>query len=131
MSYADLIYYKDTYRGYDPDDDREIGRALERATDDIALRCGNELVESDYTALQWENVKKANCAQAEYYLLNGEAYNENGGAAFSLGKFNFSGAGANRSNYSARFRQYLSMSGVCSAAVTVRGRGCYCDPSDT
>ena len=114
MSYADLTYYKGTYKGFDPQDDDEIEKMLERATDDINMRCScTPLVESDYHPNQWEYIKKANCAQAEYYLLNGEGYNEGGSPSATLGRFSYSGGEKGSSSFSSRFSNYLASSGIC------------------
>ena len=121
MSYADLAYYKTVYKGIDPQDDVELQTALDRATDDIDIRCSGPLTESDYHANQWENLKKANCAQAEFYVQNGDVYNSTTGESATIGKYSYSG-GKGGALVSPRFKQYLAASGICNSAVPVKGR---------
>ena len=122
MSYADVTYYKDTYKGLDPGDDAEISKFLERATDDINAVCGGLFEEDSVYSQQWTLLKKANCAQADWYLQNGETYNDEKGQSVKVGQFSHSGgsgAGSLAGILSSRANMYLNQSGLCHAAVNV------------
>lgn len=72
--YVDETYYTDTYLGQDVGAD--FNRLAARASEDVDRAAGDSFVFEDLTTFQAELVKKATCAQIEYYFLNGEAYNE-------------------------------------------------------
>lgn len=76
MSYADSTYYLTTYLGTDPGNSTELNRALARASDDVDLATQFGIVEADLSSQNLTLVKKANCAQAEFYVMNGDTYNE-------------------------------------------------------
>jgi hypothetical protein len=90
MSYADLTYYKDTYLGNDPGTDAVITKYLQRATEDIDMYCNGPFTESNYPAAEWTILKNANCAQAEWYIQNGETYNTPLGGSESIGDYSYS-----------------------------------------
>ena len=67
--YADLAYYKTSYIG-ETATDAEITKWLSRAGDDIDATTGG--IDTDtLNSFQLELVKTANCAQAEFYIMNG------------------------------------------------------------
>lgn len=83
MPYIDLDYYKNTYKGAEAaggDDDTE--KAIDRAADLIDMYVGGatDPEAEGMTTAEHEYLKKANASQAEYIILNGEGYNEAGGA---------------------------------------------------
>lgn len=129
MSYATLTYYKDTYIG-ESKTDAATQKALNNASEDIDMVYGGPFTESDYLTTQWEYLQKACCAQAEYYVLNGEAYNEpSSGGSFSIGKFSMSeggGSGSSQGIMANRAGWYMMQSGIGGRAIPVRGR-CYTD----
>ena len=102
---TDLAYYKSTYIG---SHDAEITKWLSRAADDIDAMTGG--IDTDtLNSFQLELVKKANCAQAEFYIMNGDVM---GGSAssISLGSFSMSGA-SETGSFSSRARNYLNQAG--------------------
>ena len=120
--YADLAYYKSTYIG-ETATDAEITKWLSRASDDIDAMTGG--IDTDtLNSFQLELVKKANCAQAEFYIMNGDVM---GGSAssISLGSFSMSGA-SETGSFSSRARNYLNQAGFGFAGIPVAG-GQYLD----
>lgn len=90
--YVDQVYYTKTYYGEDVDD-ALFSRYLARATDIInSLTCyqgGLDKLE----LWQQELVKKAVCAQIEYYQIEGLTADQGqseSGSSFSLSKFSVS-----------------------------------------
>lgn len=83
MSYIDSAFYKNVYLGQDAGTD--FARLEMRASDDIDNMC-NGFIFDKLEDWRKELVKKAVAAQVEYYVVNGETYNdvENGG---SLGSY--------------------------------------------
>lgn len=76
MAYADSTYYLTTYLGTDPANSTALNRALARASDDVDLATQFGIVEADLSAQKLTLVKKATCSQAEFYVMNGDTYNE-------------------------------------------------------
>jgi hypothetical protein len=76
MPYIDSDYYKTTYLGKDPGDSSELARLIARASDDVDLACRGPVAEGSVLADVFALVKKATAAQVEYYVLNGDGYNE-------------------------------------------------------
>lgn len=121
MAYADLTYYKTTYGGRSIVDD-ETTKWLERASDDLDMMTGFQIVESNLSLWQLTQVKKACCAQAEFYVTNGETYNAGTVQSASIGKFSYSGSsGSSRPTLSPRAMSYLSSTGLMFAGVSVAG----------
>mgnify|MGYP001818408257 CR=1 FL=1 len=127
MSYADLTYYKDTYIGTDPGDDTELQKYLNRATDDINIFCGNPIDTTDLHATQLDYLKKANSAQAEFYVINGDTYNTGTATNETIGRYSHSGGdpSAKSGMICQRARAYLSMVGRCNASAPVACRGAW------
>lgn len=121
MAYADLTYYKTTYGGRSVVD-AETTKWLERAADDIDHMTSHSIVEADLSAWQLDQVKKANCAQAEYYVINGDTYNTDAVQSASIGKFSYSGGSSSRPTLSPRAISYLSDAGLMFAGVQVAGQ---------
>jgi hypothetical protein len=117
MSYADLTYYKNTYLGRSVVD-AETTKWLSRASDDVDAMTGGFVLE-DLTDTQLELVKKATCAQAEYYVMNGDAYNTGAIQSAGIGKFNYSGNTGNRGAFAPRCIQYLEQSGLMFRGLEV------------
>jgi hypothetical protein len=122
MAYADLTYYKTTYVGRSVVD-AETTKWLERASDDLDMMTGFQIVEADLSPWQLTQVKKACCAQAEFYVTNGETYNADAVQSASIGKFSYSGgsSGSSRPTLSPRAMNYLSATGLMFAGVSVAG----------
>lgn len=75
MSYIDLAYYSDTYYGVDAGAD--FPRLAARASDDVDIAAGHSIVVEQLTSHDLSLIKKAVCAQVEFYVENGDTYNEN------------------------------------------------------
>lgn len=87
MSYADKTYYRTTYIGEPCAVDTMLEKWLSRAADDINIYCFNGIVVDNLTAAELENLKKANCAQAENYVINGSGTDDYD--SVSLGSFSY------------------------------------------
>ncbi|MGK4059038.1 hypothetical protein AB0Y04_04800 [Loigolactobacillus coryniformis] len=94
--YVDQVYYTKTYYGEDVDD-ALFSRYLARATDIInSLTCYQLVKQGGLDKLelwQQELVKKAVCAQIEYYQIEGLTADQGqseSGSSFSLSKFSVS-----------------------------------------
>lgn len=120
MAYADLTYYKTTYGGRSVVD-AETTKWLDRAADDIDNMTDHRIVEADLSPWQLVQLKKANCAQAEYYVINGDTYNSDTMQSAVIGKFSYSGGSSGRRTMSPRAMQYLLSTGLAGSAVAVAG----------
>lgn len=74
MVAVDTDFYLSQYRGTDPGQD--LPRLLARASDDVDLATRLSIVDAELDAMQLSLVKKAVCAQAEFYTVNGDTFNE-------------------------------------------------------
>lgn len=74
MAYITLAFYTDTYFGVSAGSD--FNRLAARASDDIDIATMHSIVEADLTAIELLLVQKATAAQVEYYVQNGDPYNE-------------------------------------------------------
>jgi len=74
MSYITQTYYDDTYFGVDAG--TEFNRLAARASDDIDIATRYQIVVADLTAAELAMVQKATAAQLEFYVQNGDPYNE-------------------------------------------------------
>jgi len=109
------LYYESTYFG-SPLETATFNKWNLRAEDDIYAL--GQFVYDDLTADQQEYVKKAICAQIEYYVMNGETYNNSDSASESIGRFSRSGVAANKAGaFAPRALQYLEMAGVMNRSV--------------
>lgn len=124
-----LDYYKNTYIGEDPDDDVLLTKLIQRASDDINSLCNWELPE-DLTDLDDDTVKnllyKAVAAQADWYVLNGESYNDDSSDSVSIGKFSYSSSYSKSSTNSdkplcKRAYRYMEQSGYLYRGVNCFG----------
>lgn len=126
MPYITLDYYKTDYLGVDPSDDTALGRAIARASDDVDMQTGYGIVLADLDAAQLAMVEKATAAQAEFYVQNGDTYNEAGQVSGErIGSYSRSGAsGASDSSPVAlcpRARAYLEQSGLMYRGARILG----------
>ena len=128
MSYADLDFYKNTYFGEDPGDDTAINKALSRASDAIDAVCNGPIDTSEIYERQVTDLKKANCAQAEFYILNGEPFNDVEGQNVKIGNFSYSGqsSAGDAGMISERANMYLAMSGLYQGGLPSAGGKCDC-----
>jgi hypothetical protein len=127
MAYADLTYYKTTYGGRSIVD-AETTVFLERASDDIDMKTHGNIVLADLTTEQLTWLKKANCAQAEYYVTNGAEYNNSTQVqSAGIGKFSYSGkSSSGGQSVCSRAYGYLAQTGLLFAGLKV-ARQLYCD----
>lgn len=95
MSYIDKIYYKTTYLGIDPGDDTELDRYIARASDMVDLLTDGKAADYDnlYT-WQQSAIQKATAAITEYFVENGDTWNESGATSESTGGWSWSGRGS-------------------------------------
>lgn len=77
MAYIDETFYESEYFGQDAGAD--FNKLAARASDDIDLACLNPIVVEDLEAADLLLLKKATAAQVEWYVLNGETYNDGAG----------------------------------------------------
>lgn len=136
MAYVTEPYYETTYFGVDAGTD--FNRLASRASDDITAACpmipkdstGEALDQTSLTVEQLALLKKATCAQIEWYVQNGDDYNDGGQVGgFSIGSYS---AQKNLTqsrpmgSLSPRAKIYLEQSGLMSRAVHVIGSPCRC-----
>lgn len=118
---VDSTFYLDTYLGKNPGSD--LARLLSRASDDVELACPNGIVEADLSADEVTLVKKAVCAQVEFYTQNGDVYNESEVAGGEqIGSFQRSVGYQQRRSPAAlcpRAMAYLEQSGVAFRGVSL------------
>lgn len=88
MSYADLNYYRNTYKGRACASDSILQGWLDRATDDINILNNYNININDLSITNLDLLKKSNCAQAEHYVINGDGYDDFNN--FTIGKFSVS-----------------------------------------
>lgn len=110
------LYYDGTYVG------TTLTEALfnkynARAEDDIYSIA--QFVYDDLVAFQQEYVKKAICAQIDYYAQNGETFNEVGAASETIGKFSYSAGtrSAQSGAFAPRARQYIELAGLMNRTI--------------
>jgi hypothetical protein len=123
MSYADLDYYRDTYKGEPETDDTTLQKWLDRATDDIDYVTNNNIDVSTLTVYQLEELKKANCAQSETYVKNGDLNGDGSFNEVSVGSFSIKGGMIVSGGViiSGRAYRYLSNAGLLYRGISVCG----------
>lgn len=126
MPYADSAYYNDDYKGATLPAD-ELEKLLVRASDDVDAATGYSFIYADLHEFRQGLVKKAVCAQVEWYGLNGEAYNDAAAESENIGKYSYKkGSGRTRTAYAPRMLQYIEQAGVMNRAIP-RGEDLYCE----
>lgn len=92
MAYIDLDYYKNTYKGADPQDDDELQKLIDRSIEIIDMITRNRIEDFDnLNALIQAPIQKATAAQTEFLVLNGENYNDSGEInTAKIGSFSYS-----------------------------------------
>ena len=141
MAYVTESYYETTYFGVDAGTD--FNRLAARASDDITSACpmadkdstGEALDQTDLTVEQIALLKKATCAQIEYYVQNGDDYNDSQDVgSVSIGSYSHQRnltQTKKPSSLSARALVYLEQSGLMSRAAHVFGASrCSCQGYD-
>lgn len=118
MAYIDSTYYQSTYYGVDAGTD--FARLAERASDDVDMATQYGIVVADLSAADLAMVKKAVCAQVEFYVENGDTYNDSSDGSESIGKFSRSTASRKSpASLCMRARQYLEQTGLMYRGVSV------------
>lgn len=127
MTYVDYDYYTGTFHG-EPVDPADFPSLCERAGELIEELTLYRLTPMTYLAMPedtQDRVKKAVCAQIEYLDANGGSDLDNGSGIQSatLGKFSYSGAGANGSTQQSRFSSRAERL-LWPTGLTYRGGRC-------
>jgi hypothetical protein len=91
MAHISAAYYIDEYIGESAGD--QFPRYAARASDDIDLTVGEPLSIEALPEAQQRLVKKATAAQVEWYVINGDTYNEATSGVESIGSFSRSQGG--------------------------------------
>lgn len=122
MSYIDLTYYTSTYYGVSAGTD--FDRYAARASDDIDMACMQSIVLADLDDLQLSLLKKATCAQVEWYVNQGDIYNSQpSSGSESIGSYSHSVGATAKSPVALcpRAMAYLEQTGLTSRACAVIG----------
>jgi hypothetical protein len=120
IGFIDLDYYRDIYHGEDGTD-AELTKLIIRASDDINAKTGFEIVDiTDYAVIIRNLVYKATAAQTEWYILNGETYNDDNLNDVEIGKFSYTGKikGSSKNNLCKRADMFLSQTGLTFRGVS-------------
>lgn len=124
MSYADKTYYRNTYIGRPCTVDATLDKWLSRASDDLDIYTYGGIDTTELSDTQLTALKKACCAQAEKYVIDGDEIDDT--ESFSLGAFSIKsssgGSGAGAGVLCERAERYLSLSGLLFRGVRVRKR---------
>jgi len=117
MAYADKTFYRTTYYGRECANDATLDKWLTRASDDIDTFCGYGFTFADLETIQQTIIKRAVCAQAENYIVNGDGADDFD--SVSLGSFSISGgAQKNTGGICDKARGFVNMSGVFMGAIS-------------
>lgn len=123
MAYIDEAFYEDEYFGVDAG--AEFNRFAKRASDDIDANTMNSIALADLDAAQLAGVKNATAAQVEFYVQNGDTYNESETAGSEqIGSYSRNTGYQQRKSSVAlcpRARSYLEQTGLMSRAVAMIG----------
>ena len=123
MAYADKTFYRTTYYGRECSVDATLEKWLTRASDDIDTFCGYSFTFDDLETIQQTIIKRAVCAQAENYIVNGDGADDFD--SVSLGSFSISGgAKQNTASICDKAKNFVFCAGVFTAAIpcgTYRG----------
>lgn len=124
MAYIDATYYTNTYYGKSAGTD--FDRYAARSSDDIDMACMQSIVLADLDPLQLELVKKATCAQVEWYVSQGDLYNESEQAGSEqIGGYSRNIGLTQRKSPVAlcpRAMAYLEQTGLTNRAALIIGR---------
>ena len=115
----DLDYYRDIYHGEDGTD-AELTKLIIRSSDDINAKTGFQIVDiTDYATVVRNLIYKATAAQTEWYMLNGETYNDDNLNNVGIGKFSYTGKikGSSKNNLCKRADMFISQTGLTFRGV--------------
>lgn len=123
MAYINEAFYRDSYFGENAGAD--FHRLASRASDDIDAACPSGFVLDALPSAQATLVKKAVAAQLEFYVQNGDTYNEAAGGSESIGSFSRSSGPRQRNpaGLCPRARSYLEQTGLMYRGVAVLQTG--------
>jgi flavoprotein len=119
MTIIDSTYYLDTYLGENPSDLLLLNKLIARATDDVNAKC-NFVIDDDTVIT--EAMQKAVAAQTEYYVLNGENYNDDDSDNVKIGKYSYGGSGSKSTGavqICPRALMFLEQSGLTNRSVDI------------
>lgn len=120
MAYITKDYYTKTYYGIDAGS--EFDRLAARASDDIDLATMGQIAIEELSLQQLALVQKATAAQVEFYVINGDTFNDSLAGDEHLGSYSRSGRQtANPAALCARAKAYLEQAGLMSRVVKVLG----------
>jgi len=120
IGFIDMPYYRDIYHGQDVSD-LELTKLIIRSSDDINAKANwNILDMADYTAQVRNLIYKATASQVEWYVMNGEAYNDSGMADVTISKFSYTGKiqGSSKNTLCSRANMFMAQTGLMN-------RDCY------
>lgn len=120
MAYIDAQYYTSFYYGISAGSD--FARLAKRASDDVDIACNYGIVLDDLSPQQLEQLKNAVAAQIEYYVENGDEYNNSvAGGSVSVGSYSESAGNGQRSPAALcpRAMAYLEQTGLIFRGVEV------------
>lgn len=132
--YITADYYKNDYMGT-PVADSDLPGLIRRASDAIDSLTHYRIVNygfDKFTPFIQAQVKKATCAQVEFFAVNGELAGnvvEGGGSGFSIGKYSEQGQDAAAPTVTAKYAigaiDYLTPTGLLYSGVRTVQRRCY------
>lgn len=131
--YITAEYYKNDYMGT-PVADSDLPGLIRRASDAIDSLTHYKINDSLLSAYPFihTQVKKATCAQVEFFAVNGELAGnvvEGGGAGFTIGKYSESGQATAAPTVTAKYAigaiDYLTPTGLLYSGVRTVQRRCY------
>lgn len=134
MSYVTESYYETTYYGVDAGSN--FNRYAARASDDITAMCpmmkkdatGEALDLTELSTTQLALLQKATCAQIEWYVNNGDDYNDSQDVVGeSIGNWSRQSSLTQRraaGGLAPRAMVYLEQSGLMSRAVAILTSDC-------
>lgn len=117
--WIDVDYYKDVYCGETTDTDEELTKLIVRASDDVNAAAEWRIDEdiADMPTVVKNLIYKATAAQTEWYVLNGETYNDDDSTSVTISKFSYGSRSTQSSSKSnnplcRRAMMYLSQTGL-------------------
>lgn len=120
MSYCTASYYDSVYFGESAGD--RFDRLAARASDDIDIAARFQVNLAALPAAHRDLVAKATAAQIEWYVLNGDTYNDQGDTE-SIGSYSRTGGKSAVTGKPAalcpRARAYLEQTGLLNRTVSV------------
>jgi hypothetical protein len=127
MVYITISYYKTDYLGTDPGDDTVLTRLIARASDMVDLLTARKAQQyDDLYAWQQTAIQKSTAAITEYYVENGDTFNEDNVSSESTGGWSVSLAGGSSKKLPDMGIAFLEQADLMRANIDVTGEG-YCE----